>query len=117
MNDIDIYLKKITEEDRCLKLLQVINYMRKNYKDLLESCDYGPKTKFPTFKNYDESNYFSIANQKNYISLHFGRYHCVEEIAKVDSRIKTGVGCVKIPDSVTFPIVEIKKGISNCFNE
>lgn len=114
MDDVDLYLNSLSSE-RKEKLYSVVNYIRSNYSDYIASCGYGPKTKFPVFKNKDSSNYIAIASQKSYISIHFGRYQCPEIVATADQRIKTGVGCAKIPDSVTFPFDKIMQAIDTCF--
>lgn len=114
MKDVDLYLNSLSSE-RKEKLHSVINYIRSNYPNYIESCDYGPKTKFPVFKSRDSTNYIAIASQKSYISIHFGRYQCPEIVATTNQRIKTGVGCAKIPDSVPFPIDKVKQAVDTCF--
>ncbi len=116
MNSVDKYLNEL-EETRREKVKKVIDYLRKNYTRLDESCDYAAKTKFPVYKSVHGKNYVAIASQKSYISIHFGTYSCTNIIAKADKRIKSGVGCSKIPDSVEFPIEEIKESIDFCFKE
>ncbi len=116
MNKIDEYINNLSET-RKEKVKKVVNYIREIYPYLDESCDYAPKTKFPVFKSKNYSNYVAIASQKSYISIHFGIYSCTEIVAKADKRIKSGVGCSKITDSIEFPIKEIKEAIDFCFKE
>lgn len=114
MCDVENYLNGLSE-DRMKKLKSVIEYIRQKYPSVIESCDYAPKTKFPVFKRPDTPNYVGIASQKAYVSIHFGRYHCTDIVASADARIKTGVGCVQIPDTVSFPFEKIKQAIDACF--
>ncbi len=116
MNKVDEYINKLNEQ-RKEKVSDVINYIRENYAELEESCDYAPKTKFPVFKDKNSNNYVAIASQKSYISIHFGTYSCTEIVAKADKRIKSGVGCSKITDTIEFPLREIKDAIDFCFND
>ncbi len=116
MNKVDEYINGLISI-RKEKVTKVVDYLRENYKHLEESCDYAAKTKFPTFKVKNGNNYVSIASQKSYITIHFGNYSCTDIVAKADKRIKTGVGCVKIVDSVTFPLNEIKQAIDYCFKK
>ncbi len=114
--DVNHYLSMLPA-GRQEKVLAVVTYLRKQYPHFLESCDYGPKTKFPVFTHPNHTNYVGIASQKAYIALHFGRYECPSMIAAVNPRIKTGVGCAKIPDTVPFPLEEIRQAIDTCFEE
>jgi hypothetical protein len=116
MNDVDLYLDALTPE-RKEKLESVIDYIKKKYPYLQLSCDYGPKTKFPVFKTPDLRNYVGIASQKSTITIHFGNYNCPAIVLKADKRIKTGVGCAKIPDTVPFPLENIKKAIDLCIGD
>ncbi len=116
MNEVDVYLDSFNSARR-ERIEQVINYMRYNYSELEESCNYAPKTKFPVYKTKNGMNYLAIASQKNYISIHFGSYKCTTIVSIIDSRITTGVGCVRIPDSVMFPINEIITAIDLCFSK
>lgn len=116
MSDVDMYLNSLPTE-RKEKLLMVITYIRNSYPTFIESCDYAPKTKFPVFKPSSMQNYVAIASQKTYIAVHFGRYHCAEIVGKANTKIKTRVACVNIPDTIPFPIAEIKSAIDICFKD
>ncbi len=115
MNDIDGYIKSLPP-DRQEKIKQIVAYIRQKYPNFPESCDYSPKWKFPVFRHPSAPNYIAIASQKSQITIHFGRYHCSDIIAAADKRIKTGVGCAKISDSVPFPMDSIEKAIDACFS-
>ncbi len=112
MNETVEYIKNLNEIRR-EKINSIINYIVENYPNLILSCDYAPKTRFPVFKSKDNLIYIGIASQKQYISIHFSKYECTEIVKKADERIKTGVGCVKIKDNIPFPLDEIKMAIDN----
>ena len=116
MNEVDNYIKDLPFE-RQEKIKELILYIKNSYPEHKLTCDYGPKTKFPVFKDNKGSNYIGIACQKEYLAIHFGRYYCTEIIASANNRIKTGVGCVKIPYTIPFPFEEIKKAVNKCFKE
>jgi hypothetical protein len=116
MNETDGYINNLPPE-RQEKIKQIIFYIRDKYPQHKLSCDYGPKTKFPVFKDNKETNYIGIACQKEYMVIHFGKYHCTEIIASANNRIKTGVGCVKIPYTIQFPFEKIKIAVDECFKE
>jgi hypothetical protein len=113
---IETYVAALTD-DRRERVHGVVLYIRNQYAALVANCDNAPKTKFPVFKTPIGDNYVGIASQKQYVAIHFGRYHCAEIVAGADSRIKTGVGCAKIPDSVPFPLEHIKRAVDACFKE
>ncbi len=114
MNDVEAYLTACTPE-RKEKLTAVIRYIRENYPEYEESCYFARQTRFPMFKDPNSANYVAVASMKAYISIHFGRHDCAKIVAEADKRIKTGVGCAKIPDKVDFPISVIEKAIDTCF--
>ncbi len=111
--NINEYIASL-EETRKGKILKIVQYIMNQYPYVDASMDYAPKTKFPTFKFNNQ--YVMIASMKNYISIHFSNYEVIKDIASIDKRIKTGVGCVKINDHVTFPVEEIKQAIIKCFS-
>lgn len=114
MNVIDQYVEHLTNEEK-EKFMAVINYIRTKYPERIESCDYAPKTKFPMFKKNGCDYYVAIVERKGYISIHFGKYNCVDIVKSANSKIKTGVGCAKIPHKIAFPIDKIKEAIDYCF--
>ncbi len=111
---IDEYILDLSDV-RKQRISQLVKYIRDNYKQLEQTIDFAPKTKFPTFKVNDV--YVAIGNMKNYISVHFGRYQAADIVADADIRIKKRVGCVNIPDSIEFPFNELKKAIDFCFKQ
>jgi hypothetical protein len=113
---IEAYVAALTDSRR-ERVDSVVSYIRNRYAAFIANCDYAPKTKFPVFKTPNDDNYVGIASQKQYVAIHFGRYHCAEIVTEADSRIKTGVGCAKIPDSVPFPLEHIKRAVDACFKE
>ncbi len=114
MISVDEYISSLNSE-RAKKVLLVVKYIRENYSNAVESMDYAPKTKFPTFKIGNV--YVCVASMKNHISIHFAKYGATEIIAHADPRIISRVGCVNIKDNIDFPIKEIKKAIDFCFKE
>jgi hypothetical protein len=114
MNEVAAYLES-APPTRKSNLNDVIEYIRREYPDFELTCNFSPKTKFPVFKSPDGGNYVGVASQKAYIAIHFGRYYCPPVVAEADGRIKTGVGCAKIPDGVPFPLEHIKRAIDLCF--
>ncbi|WP_066496340.1 DUF1801 domain-containing protein [Abyssisolibacter fermentans] len=116
MNEVDAYISKLSYE-RKKKVEDIVQFIRFKYPNIIESCNYGPKTKFPVFRQSGSRIYVGIASQKSYISIHFGKYDCVDIVAQADKKIKTGVGCVKIPDSIPFPLEYIKQAIYFCLND
>ncbi len=111
MNEIDEYINN-QEETRKSKIRLVVDYIRNNYS-AEESMDYGEKTKIPMFKV--KGVYVAIANMKNYITIHFGKYDATEIIIKNNSKIVSRVGCVNIKDNIQFPIDDIKLAIDYCY--
>ncbi len=91
----------------------VIYYIRAKYPRTIETLDFSPKIKFPTFKQGEV--YVSVTSMKNYISVHFGKYGAVKIIAENNPKIKANIGCVNIPDKVDFPLGDIKKAVDFCF--
>jgi pyruvate/2-oxoacid:ferredoxin oxidoreductase alpha subunit len=114
--DIEAYIAALADNRR-QKIIDIVSYMHEHYPALIGDCAFSPKTRFPVFKTPDGRNYVGIASQKQYIAIHFGRYSCPAIVAAADKRIKTGVGCAKIPDSVPFPYEQIKRAIDVCFEE
>ncbi len=110
--DIDNYINDLCDF-RKKRILLVVNYIRENYITK-ESMDYGPKTKFPMFTL--NGIYVCIANMKNHISIHFGKYNATKIVANNNPKIITRVGCVNIKDSIDFPIDDIKKAIDYCYD-
>ncbi|MGL5915724.1 MAG: DNA alkylation repair protein, partial [Culicoidibacterales bacterium] len=91
------------------RMQAVIQYVLEEYPQAVATMDFGPKTKFPTFKIGEM--YVAIASVKSYLSIHFGKYGATQIVAEAHSRIKANVGCVNIPDTVEFPLEHIKKAI------
>ncbi len=113
MNKIDKYINN-QEETRKYKISLVVEYIRNNY-NAEESLDYGLKTKIPMFKV--NGVYVAVANMKNYITIHFGKYDATNIIIKNNPKIVSRVGCVNISDNVQFPIDDIKQAIDYCFKQ
>ncbi len=99
---------------RAERISLVTDYIRTNYPQAIESTDYAPKTKFPTYKIDDI--YVSIASMKGHISIHFGKYNATKIIAEAQPKVKCRVGCVNITDSTSFPIDAIRAAIDYCFS-
>lgn len=114
MNEVDLYLINLSES-RKEKFNIIIQYIREKYLDIIETCNFGPKTKFPVFKRPNSHLYVGLASRKHYITIHFAKYDCPAIIALSNKKIKTGVGCAKIPDNIPFPIEAIKEAIDECF--
>lgn len=109
---VEEYLNVISS-DRKEKLELVISYIKEKFPQAVESLDYAPKTKIPTYKI--GTVYIALASMKNHISIHFAKYGATEIIGMASPKIKVRVGCVNIPDSVVFPIEEIKKAVNYCY--
>lgn len=114
MTTIDQYVASLSGI-RAQRITMIINYIRETYPDAKESLDYSPKWKYPIFRLANV--YVTIANMKNYISLHFGKYDATKIIKELHPEIKIGVGCVNIKDSTEFPLQAIKKAINYCFDQ
>ena len=115
MMTINQYIENVTDPVRKSRIQTIVDHIRETYPNIIESCDYAPKTKIPMFKLPNSDTYVAINSPKSYLSLHFGKYNVTEIIAATDSRIKQGVGCAKIPDKVELPMNEIKEAIKICF--
>ena len=113
MQTIADYILDLSDK-RKDRLNQVINYIRITYPNAIESLDYAPNTKIPTFKMGEV--YVSIASMKNNITIHFGKYGATDIIAKSCPKITKRVGCVNISDKIDFPIQAIQEAIDYCFN-
>jgi hypothetical protein len=109
MNEVDLYVEHLNDVEK-EKIHTVIDYIRTKYPDS------APKTKFPTFKQQYSDYYVAIVERKGYISIHFGKYECAQIVKNNNPKIKTGVGCAKIPHSIVFPIEDITKAIDYCFS-
>ncbi len=112
MSTVNAYIDSLITP-RAEKISSVVGYIRLKYPQAIESLDYAPKTKFPTFKIGEV--YVTIASMKSHISIHFGAYNATSIVAKASPKIKERVGCVNIPDSIDFPLEEIKNAIDFCF--
>ncbi len=110
--EVEAYLETLSKE-REERIRSVINYIRESYPQAKESLDYAPKTKIPTFKIQEV--YVAVANTKHHVSIHFGKYGATEIVAKANPKIVKRIGCVNIPDSVVFPIDEVRLAIDYCF--
>ncbi len=113
MNTINEYVSALSGI-RAERVSEVVLYIRENYPNAVETLDFSPKIKFPTFKLGEV--YVSVTSMKNYISVHFGKYDATKIITENNPKIKAGIGCVNIRDNVEFPTVDIKKAIDFCFD-
>ena len=118
MISIDEYSSTLSDVRR-ERMILCFDYLRRKYPDLEESCDYTPKIKIPYFKRDNGTKYgiyVAFSSPKAHMSIHFSNYQGSIIVKGELKNIKTGVGCVNIPDKVDFPMGSIQKAFDITFS-
>ncbi len=112
---IETYLSTIDDKAK-EKILPIISYIEKNYKEAVFDEKYSEKTYIPTWRL--NGRYVAVGCRKNYISVYFGSAEAIEAVKNSinSSNVTVRKGCVNIRyGNIDFPYGAIYKGIDECF--
>lgn len=107
---VDLYVSNL-EGIRKKRAIIILNYIRENYKNVIESNKYN----MPTFEL--NHTYIAFASQKNYFSFYTHERRVIKSLKHKIPTLTVGKGCVKFKDTEEIPEKILKQCIDRIFTE
>jgi uncharacterized protein YdhG (YjbR/CyaY superfamily) len=98
--DVDAYIE-VLEPLRRDRLTAIRALVHSLYPDVSERIDW----KMPVFSRGKQ--WIAAASQKSYVSVYLRSVDGVASIVAGDKRLKSGKGCLNIPDSADMPLAAL----------